>query len=358
MEAIPLVETSAAACAEALTFSWISHLGVPETISSDRGPQFTSNLWSQLCAMLNIAHCQTTAFHPESNGAVERLHRRLKDALRARAAAATWADELPFVLLGHRAQPREDTGLSPAESVFGALIVLPNEFLQSDELAVDSIIKNVQNTLNAPAYSLPRHNTSSSSSLPSELPAELLSAHLVWVRRGGAVPPLQPLYDGPYAVIRHGGRSFTLWVGLRDEIVAVSRLKACTTGDAAPDSIRRRGRPPGKRPGDSAAAERPNGSAAAKRVSFAHPLASTPSTTLLWNGPRTVFLPSAEVFARPGPAAPSTALQQWNPPQHPPRNQPRYPHCQRTLPQRMDLWPLLLPAEARARGEPCRDLFC
>jgi hypothetical protein len=43
--------------------------------------------------MLNIAHRQTTAYHPESNGAVERLHRRLKDALRARAAAATWADD-------------------------------------------------------------------------------------------------------------------------------------------------------------------------------------------------------------------------------------------------------------------------
>jgi transposase InsO family protein len=73
---------------------------VPKTITSNRGPQFTSNLWSQLCSMLNIAHRQTTAYHPESNGAVERLHRRLKDAIRARAAAATWAEELPFVLLG------------------------------------------------------------------------------------------------------------------------------------------------------------------------------------------------------------------------------------------------------------------
>jgi transposase InsO family protein len=211
MEAIPLVETSAVACAKALTFSWISRFGVPETITSDRGLQFTSNLWSQLCSMLNIPHRQTTAYHPESNGAVERLHRRLKDALRACVAAATWADELPFVLLGLRAQPREDTGLSPAESFFGAPIVLPNEFLQSDELAVESIIKNCQKTFDTPVFSLPRHN--SHSGLPSELPAELLSARLVWVRRGGAVPPLQPLYDGPYTVIRRGGRSFTLRVG-------------------------------------------------------------------------------------------------------------------------------------------------
>jgi hypothetical protein len=144
MEAIPLVEMSAAACAKALIFSRISRFGVPEMITSDRGPQFTSNLWSPLCSMLNIAHLQTTAYHPDLNGVVERLHCHLKDALCARTAAATWAEALPFVLLSLRAQLMEDTGLSPAESVFGAPIVLPNEFLQCDEVAVDSIIKNFQ----------------------------------------------------------------------------------------------------------------------------------------------------------------------------------------------------------------------
>ncbi len=44
MEAIPLSETSAAACIKALTFTWISRFGVPEIITSDRGPQFTSHL--------------------------------------------------------------------------------------------------------------------------------------------------------------------------------------------------------------------------------------------------------------------------------------------------------------------------
>jgi hypothetical protein len=56
MEAVPLSEISAAACARALIFSWISRFEVPETISSDRRPQFTSNFWSQLCEMLNITH--------------------------------------------------------------------------------------------------------------------------------------------------------------------------------------------------------------------------------------------------------------------------------------------------------------
>ncbi len=84
-----------------------------------------------------------TAYHPELNSEVERLLRRL----RAHAAVATWADELPFVLLGLRDQPREDTGLSPAECVFGAPIILPNEFLHCDELAVDFLNKNLKKTI-------------------------------------------------------------------------------------------------------------------------------------------------------------------------------------------------------------------
>jgi transposase InsO family protein len=66
-----------------------------QTITFDSGPQFTSYVWFQLCEMLNITHRQTTAYHPEVNGAVESLYRHLKDALRACAAAATWVKELP-----------------------------------------------------------------------------------------------------------------------------------------------------------------------------------------------------------------------------------------------------------------------
>ncbi len=75
------------------------------------------------------------------------------------------------MLLGLRAQLREDTGLSPAEAVFGAPIVLPNDFLQNEEMSVDAIIKNFSKTLYVPAVSLPMHN--SSAQLSDELPGDL-----------------------------------------------------------------------------------------------------------------------------------------------------------------------------------------
>ncbi len=184
----------------------------------------------------NFAKCltfhirKTTAYHPESNGAVERLHRRLKDALRACAAAATWSEELPFVLLGLRAQPRGDTGLSLAEGVLVHKLSCQMNFCKITP--VDSIVKIFSKTLHVSAPSRPRHN--SSTDLPSELPAKLLSAPLLWVRRGSLVPPLQPLYDGPYAFLRRGPCSFTIRVGSRDKVVAVSRLKGTVPQDFLP----------------------------------------------------------------------------------------------------------------------------
>jgi hypothetical protein len=90
--------------------------------------------------MLSISHRQITAYHPEVNGAVERLlHCCLKDALHAGATAATCFDEIPWVLHGLRSQPNEDTGLSPAEAVYCVPLVLPNEFLLFEEFSVDQI---------------------------------------------------------------------------------------------------------------------------------------------------------------------------------------------------------------------------
>ncbi len=94
------------------------------------------------------------------------------------------------------------TNFGSTTLVFAAQIVLPNKFLQNDEFSVDTIVKKFSKTLHVSAPFLSRHN--SSNDLPSELPAELLSTPLVWVHWGSLVPPLQPLYNGPYVVLRRG----------------------------------------------------------------------------------------------------------------------------------------------------------
>ena len=119
-EAYPLSSSGEAAsssvCAKMLIREWIPRFGVPDIITSDRGSQFVS----QLCTLMGIKRDPTTAYHPQHNGELERWHRSLKNALRARLQSKrTWVQELPWVLLGLREAPNLDTGVSPSVLVTG-----------------------------------------------------------------------------------------------------------------------------------------------------------------------------------------------------------------------------------------------
>ena len=132
VEAIPLVSITAEACAAALLRHWVSRFGVPATLVTDRGRQFTSGLWTELMALLGIVRAQTTAYHPQSNGMVERMHRPLKERLMSRACAtgvSSWMDHLPFFLLGLRSSIREDSNCSPADLVYGCTLRLPGDIV-------------------------------------------------------------------------------------------------------------------------------------------------------------------------------------------------------------------------------------
>ena len=62
---------------------------------------------------------------------MERFHRYLKTALRARLAGSEWFLHLPLVVLGLVSVPKEDPGFSISEAVFGSPLTIPGEFLES-----------------------------------------------------------------------------------------------------------------------------------------------------------------------------------------------------------------------------------
>jgi len=144
LEAVPLRDMEAASVADAFVHSWVARFGVPAQVTSDRGTQFMSSTWSSLCTKLGILHISTTAYHPQSNGMVERSHRQLKNSLRARLAANDWPDHLPWVLLGLRAAPKEDANVSSAELVYGTPLSLPGEFVQGKEPPAAEFLSRMQ----------------------------------------------------------------------------------------------------------------------------------------------------------------------------------------------------------------------
>ena len=106
---------------------------VPAIITTDRGVQLTSAVWNILCQRLGIQH-NPTAYHPQANDRkIERFHRQLKDAMRARLVARDWPSHLPWVLLGLRAAPKEDHNVLAPELLYGVPLALPGELLEAKE---------------------------------------------------------------------------------------------------------------------------------------------------------------------------------------------------------------------------------
>lgn len=82
-EAIPLENMTAHSVAKAFYETWIARFGVPETITTEQGRQFESELFRELSEAMGSEHIRTTAYHPQANGLVERFHRSLKAAIMA-----------------------------------------------------------------------------------------------------------------------------------------------------------------------------------------------------------------------------------------------------------------------------------
>jgi hypothetical protein len=61
-EAVPLRNMEASTCVDAFIANWVARFGLPETVTTDRGAQFTSALWSSACTSLGINHVLTTAY--------------------------------------------------------------------------------------------------------------------------------------------------------------------------------------------------------------------------------------------------------------------------------------------------------
>jgi hypothetical protein len=78
----------------------------------------------------------------------------------------------------------------------------------------------------------------------TQLPDDLARAPTLFMRRDGNEPPLQPLYDGPYAVIRRSLHHFTLRIGDKEDKVSTLRLKPGTDPTSPPAQPRVRGPPP------------------------------------------------------------------------------------------------------------------
>jgi Integrase core domain/Integrase zinc binding domain len=236
-EAVPLSSITAEACADAFVSGWIARFGVPAVVTTDRGTQFSSATWACLARTLGFQHVMTSAYHPQSNGMVEQLHRQLKGALRARVCGASWLEHLPWVMMGIRAAPKEEANISPAQMVYGTDLVLLGQPAARAAGATDT-------AAGEEVKSIPLRQRSYAEVARGPV-NKLVVAQYVYVRRGAAANPMAPPYDGPFLVLQRGEKTFQLQIGQRRETISMDRLKPHEgEGPVAVGQPPKKGRPP------------------------------------------------------------------------------------------------------------------
>ncbi|PAA55116.1 hypothetical protein BOX15_Mlig009056g3 [Macrostomum lignano] len=231
IEATPLESVTAESVASAFISTWISRFGVPLYIVTDRGPQFEAEFFNRVAKDIGFHRLRTTAYHPQTNGKVERAHRTLKAILKARGNS--WLENLPLALLAMRISPNDD-GISPFTRLTGEHPMMPRVLTTAEDPTPEMIRLRLDNLLD---------DTRPPPDRPTHIPSDLETAEKVWVRVDRTRKPLEAPYQGPYPVVKRLPKFFIIETAAgRQESVSIDRLKPCrSTPQSAPD--RRRASP-------------------------------------------------------------------------------------------------------------------
>ena len=108
-------------------FTWF---GVPRELKSDQGSQFTSNLIASLMVEYTIQHVKSSPYHPQANGQVEVINRKIEAILTKIVVfhRKDWSTCLPKALWNYRMTWKSTTGFTPFEILYGMSVVIPIYF--------------------------------------------------------------------------------------------------------------------------------------------------------------------------------------------------------------------------------------
>lgn len=104
--------------------------GCPKELLTDRGTHFVNEMLDSLCDQLGVKHRLSTAYHPQTNGLVERFNRTLCETLAkfANENKDDWDLYVPSALFAYRVKRHSTTRHEPFYLMYGREATLPIEF--------------------------------------------------------------------------------------------------------------------------------------------------------------------------------------------------------------------------------------
>lgn len=233
LEAIPIVDQTAESVARAFFENWVARFGTPLYLVTDQGRNFLSSLFKEVANILGIELRNTTAYHPQANGLIERQHRTLKASLMCKIddSSTSWSLELPAVLLGLRTVYKEDLQCSSANLVYGTSLRLPGELFEKSTIPVP--VHDYPKLLLSIFDRLRPKQTNWHGAIKSFSNPHLNDCSHIYLRVDGVKSSLQRPYTGPYKVISRSPKVFKILIGSRQVNVSRDRVKPAFRDDAA-----------------------------------------------------------------------------------------------------------------------------
>jgi len=216
VELMPMRNQEATTVAKLLVDRVFCTHGCPLQILTDRGPNFESQLFQEMCRLLTIDKVRTTAYKPSTNGSIERFHATMHSLL-ARWVATNhrdWDEKLPAVAFAYRTSVHESTGLTPFFMTYGREARIPADLVYGpppveDDCAVDFV--EAKREVFREAFRVAREQLSQAAVRRKRQydlrvkPASYKVGDQVWCliprRRQGRYQKWASPYQGPFTVI-------------------------------------------------------------------------------------------------------------------------------------------------------------
>ncbi|XP_076049696.1 uncharacterized protein LOC143030434 [Oratosquilla oratoria] len=216
-EAVPLRRVHAKVVFQEL-IKFFTRWGLPRELQTDQGSVFLSKEVMQGLGALGIVKVTSSAYHPQSQGALERYHQTLKTMLKKWCLDndTGWDQALPYLLFAVREVPNESMGISPFDMVFGHCVRGPLRVLKEcllEPLGAPKVIKSVEDMRSRLASCWQRARETLQSAQERMKQNYDRKARVREFKQGDKVlvllpfqgNPLRAKFSGPYVVVKRVG---------------------------------------------------------------------------------------------------------------------------------------------------------
>jgi hypothetical protein len=227
-EFLPLRDKSSEETARGL-LELIARFSAPAEVVTDQGTEF-QGAFEGLLEQCYVDHRCTSAYHPQANGAAERLVQVVKTALRKYCAESgqpdSWDRHLAWLALAYRCSPQAATKFAPYTLMYGVPPVVPPAVRERLQEPIGPQGRGAEaayaSALEERAALLKKHAPAAAGNLL--IAQQRDTRRYALVRSGLYRPPSLQFAPGDYVYVRRQDAASTLQPPVREQILRVESV--------------------------------------------------------------------------------------------------------------------------------------